>query len=122
MVFSILYNENEVFPLEDIIEQVQHEILERPIAVYNFEVEDYHTYYVSKQNVLVHNSNCGYKPTKGGGGVTSSVKVGDKTVTFGHGGRHLEGTGLTVNQVNTAIANDVVTRPAVYNRSCSVDI
>ena len=37
-------------------------------------------------------------------------------------GRHLEGTGLTVNQVNTAIANDVVTRPAVYNRSCSVDI
>lgn len=29
-----------------IVELVQHEILETPIAVYNFEVEDFHTYYV----------------------------------------------------------------------------
>ena len=29
--------------------------LEEPVAVYNFEVEDYHTYYVSEQKVLVHN-------------------------------------------------------------------
>ena len=52
-----------------------------------------------------------YVPPEGGGGVTSSVKVGDKTVTFGHGGRHLEdlnGTGLTINEVNDIIANDVV--------------
>ena len=38
-----------------IVEMVQHEILEAPIAVYNFEVEDFHTYYVGESSVLVHN-------------------------------------------------------------------
>ena len=30
-----------------VVEKVQHEILETPVIVYNFEVEGYHTYYVS---------------------------------------------------------------------------
>jgi len=38
-----------------IVEQVQHEIIESPIKVYNFEVEGFHTYYVGEQSVLVHN-------------------------------------------------------------------
>ena len=38
-----------------IVEQVQHELLEAPIKVYNFQVEGYHTYYVSNSGVLVHN-------------------------------------------------------------------
>ena len=38
-----------------IVEQVQHELLETPITVYNFEVKDFHTYYVGTNNVLVHN-------------------------------------------------------------------
>ena len=38
-----------------IIEQVQHELLESPVTVYNFEVEDFHTYYVGDTSVLVHN-------------------------------------------------------------------
>ena len=38
-----------------VIEQVAHEILESPVKVYNFEVEDFHTYYVSSSEVLVHN-------------------------------------------------------------------
>ena len=38
-----------------IVEKVQHEILEVPITVYNFEVEDFHTYYVGESSVLVHN-------------------------------------------------------------------
>ena len=38
-----------------IVEKIQHEILETPITVYNFEVEDYHTYYVSDAGILVHN-------------------------------------------------------------------
>ena len=33
---------------------MQHEILEAPVTVYNFQVEDYHTYYVAS-GVLVHN-------------------------------------------------------------------
>ena len=39
-----------------VVEKVQHEILEAPITVYNFQVEDYHTYYVGANCILVHNS------------------------------------------------------------------
>lgn len=38
-----------------VVEKVQHEILETPVTVYNFQVEDYHTYYVGR-GVLVHNT------------------------------------------------------------------
>ena len=38
-----------------VVEKIQHEILEAPITVYNFEVEDYHTYYVGESSILVHN-------------------------------------------------------------------
>ena len=41
-----------------VVEKVKHEILEVPVAVYNFQVEDYHTYYVTNTGVLVHNM-CG---------------------------------------------------------------
>lgn len=46
----VLQNGNYV-----IIEEVQHEILESPVKVYNFEVEDFHTYYVGENSVLTHN-------------------------------------------------------------------
>jgi hypothetical protein len=42
-----------------IIEHIQHELLESPVTVYNFEVEDYHTYYVTDSSILVHNT-CGF--------------------------------------------------------------
>lgn len=51
-----------------------------------------------------------YKAPGGGGGVTDNIKVGNKEVTFGHGGRHLEGTNLSATEVNQAIANDVVSK------------
>ena len=38
-----------------IVEQVQHEILETPVKVYNFEVQDFHTYYIGKNSIFVHN-------------------------------------------------------------------
>ena len=38
-----------------VVEQVQHELLESPVATYNFEVQDFHTYYVGETAVLVHN-------------------------------------------------------------------
>lgn len=38
-----------------IIESIQSVYLESPCLVYNFEVEDYHTYFVSNIEVLVHN-------------------------------------------------------------------
>ena len=48
-----------------------------------------------------------YTAPKGGGGKTDSINVNGREVTFGHGGRHLEGTGLTPEQVNSAIANNL---------------
>ena len=41
-----------------VVEKVQHEILEVSVTVYNFQVEDYHTYYVTDVGILVHNE-CG---------------------------------------------------------------
>lgn len=57
----------------------------------------------------MHNRCDTYIPPNGGGGVSDSIKVGDTTITFGHGGRHL-GMGLSVSEVNSTIANDVVSR------------
>jgi len=42
------------------IKEIRFEYLDSPIKVYNFEVEDWHTYFVSEQDVFVHNS-CGDK-------------------------------------------------------------
>ena len=50
-----------------------------------------------------------YVAPNGGGGITSTIKVNGLTVSFGHGGRHLEGTSLNVNAVNQALANKVST-------------
>ena len=41
-----------------VVEKVQHELLEAPIHVYNFNVAGFHTYYVTSAGVLVHN-RCG---------------------------------------------------------------
>ena len=38
-----------------IIEKIKIEKLEIPETTYNFEVEDFHTYYVGKSGILVHN-------------------------------------------------------------------
>ena len=45
-----------------IINSVAVETLESPETTYNFEVEDFHTYFVSDSNVLVHN-RCGTPDT-----------------------------------------------------------
>jgi len=37
------------------IEKVQYEMLASPVTVYNFEVADFHTYFVGENAVLVHN-------------------------------------------------------------------
>ena len=39
-----------------IIESVRPIHYDKPQTTYNFEVADFHTYYVSESNVLVHNS------------------------------------------------------------------
>ncbi|MGT2812055.1 hypothetical protein EII38_09680 [Streptococcus minor] len=43
-----------------------------------------------------------YAPPKGGG-ITGELTSGNKRFTFGHGGRHLEGSNLSIDQVQNAI-------------------
>ena len=61
-----------------VVEEVQHELLESTVATYNFEVQDFHTYYVGEQSILVHNL-CGpldAKTTNHG-----SIRVGERGLT-----------------------------------------
>ncbi len=41
-----------------LIEDYSVEITEEPTTVYNFQVEDFHTYHVGSFGILVHNANC----------------------------------------------------------------
>ena len=64
------------------------------------------------EKVSESSSNTGegeYAAPSGGGWVTSTIKANGQTVNFGHGGRHLEGTGLNVAAVNQALENEVST-------------
>ena len=42
--------------------KIQNILIEQTntVTTYNIEVEDYHTYYVGKTGVLVHNAGCGF--------------------------------------------------------------
>ena len=53
------------------IDHVEKEYQNTPVTVYNFEVEDWHTYYVSGEEILVHNM-CMMTP---GGGSSSGLKI-----------------------------------------------
>ena len=55
-----------------VVEKVQHELLESPVKVYNFEVEGFHTYFVGNTSVLVHNL-CNGKWTNAGRGSSSNA-------------------------------------------------
>ena len=57
-----------------VVEAVATTHLDEPVKVYNFEVADWHTYYVSEQGVLVHNM-C---KIAGGGGSNTKVEIIDK--------------------------------------------
>ena len=80
-----------------VVEQVQHELLESPVATYNFEVQDFHTYYVGKESVLVHNlcrvakkaqlpteGKVRYVPPKGAGGNLPRTAKGGYIDKFGN--------------------------------------
>ena len=69
------------------VEQVQHEILEAPVKVYNFEVQDFHTYYVGKNAVLVHNKCSNSK--KLGQNMMEDMGLDKKTSWKGYAAHHI---------------------------------
>lgn len=70
-----------------VVEWVQHELLENPVRVYNFQVQDYHTYYVTSSAILSHNE-C-RNPNGKKGGPKHQEKIDDVT-------KNLENQGYTV--------------------------
>ena len=68
------------------------EYLERPVKVYNFEVEDWHTYFVSEYNVFVHNTVCGDSGV-GSGGSSKPEIIGKPHASTQH-------QNYTMNEVN----------------------
>ena len=42
-----------------LVENFAIELTEKPVTVYNFPVEDFHTYFVGTSQIMVHNSDCG---------------------------------------------------------------
>ncbi len=44
-----------------LVEKFNVELTEKPVKVYNFQVEDFHTYYAGGLGVLVHNASNEYK-------------------------------------------------------------
>ena len=78
-----------------VVEQVQHELLESPETTYNFEVEDYHTYYVGDTSVWVHNvckvakkaqlptkGKVRYVPPKNAGNICLELQMGDMWINL----------------------------------------
>ena len=63
--------------------------------------------FVAQQNQASTNTDDVYLAPVGGGGVSSTYYVNGKTITFGHGGRHLEGTGLSLSKVQKTLAEEV---------------
>ena len=59
-----------------------------------------------------------YTPTPGGGGTTTSIRVGNIVVDFKHGGKHFEG--MDISGIESTIANDVVTQPPTTGTSKDV--
>ena len=93
-----------------VVEKVQHEILEAPVTVYNFQVDEYHTYYVTDTGVLVHNT-C-QQIGKGHGNPVHRQRIDDKiqelvnsgNYTKVYGNRSLKTAGLNGTQRPDIIA------------------
>lgn len=62
------------------IDEITEELLKEPIKVYNFEVEDWHTYFVSEKNILVHNT-CS-KPVSNKSNTTTSSAVKNRKGSY----------------------------------------
>ena len=81
-----------------ILEKVQHEILENPVKVYNFEVEDYHTYFVGTERILVHNA-CGGIASADVGGIEGGTNtVNPNALKYNGDGTWTSNSGLIYGQ------------------------
>jgi hypothetical protein len=64
------------------VESARHEALDEPVAVYNFQVEDFHTYHVGAAGVMVHNAGGDYAPKRPRKGVIRTEEHADGSTTY----------------------------------------
>ena len=83
------------------VKEVRFEYLDTPIKVYNFEVEDWHTYFVSEQDVFVHNS------CKGKGTSSTLKSLGNKTEQY------VTKRGWTWDSMDDVVKKPYTTREAI---------
>ncbi len=82
-----------------IIQSVEVEQLSKAETTYNFEVEDFHTYYVGEQSVCVHNVGCGGYDSKTVAGPEEVRQYKDVRIDVDIGGSgktniHMQARGL----------------------------
>jgi hypothetical protein len=83
------------------VEKVEIEVFDRPVKVYNFEVEDWHTYYVTEQGVLVHNAkDCG-----GNGNASSGNRETSNVDKTKHGQERAQQRGFSDEKINNIKQN-----------------
>ena len=99
-----------------IVTDVVTEGLEHPVTVYNFEVTDFHTYFVGDSGILVHNNGCGGEKT-----YQTYTKTNSETGEV-YGGR-TSGTGDPAENVAARDRNHHMNEkgfgPAVLDKSSS---
>ena len=62
-----------------LVENFDVELTDKPVKVYNFQVDEFHTYHVGEIGVWVHNANADYNLSE-----TEYRKIGeDDTISFG---------------------------------------
>jgi hypothetical protein len=102
---------------EKAIIKVEIEELEESIIVYNFEVEDWHTYFVGEARVFVHNASCSggaeqidinVKPDV----TNSKLKNIINDLYKGQGGANTIGNGTTMD----AVRNEIITGEATNGK------
>lgn len=60
------------------VEDFEIELTDEPVKVYNFQIEDFHTYHVSRFGVLVHNAGRQYKIPKSGTGKEKATDISSR--------------------------------------------
>ena len=83
----------------EVVKEVSIEYLDEAVLIYNLEIEGYHTYHVSDESVLVHNTNnCGPNNKDDGSGGESGSSLDDDAIVVRGGVSSPEN--LMSNQAN----------------------
>lgn len=89
-----------------LVENFDVELTEKPVTVYNFQVEDFHTYHVCTLGVLVHNASRKYSSTKEFNEEISKMDSNERVATVKQEARAVaDNKGLSKNNKLSRINN-----------------